>query len=124
MFELVVRQKFESAHTVEGHPGKCARLHGHNWVVDAFLWSETTNNIGIAADFTDLKAAVKEIVEPLDHVYLNDLEAFKGRENNPTAENVAKYIFKRLQNQFSQGMVKVKKVTIWETDGCGATYFE
>lgn len=126
MFELVVKSHFCAAHQVVGHSGKCARMHGHNFNVEAYFTSPDVDAIGIAIDFADLKLAINEVIDSLDHISLNDLPEFTGStKNNPTAENIARFLYKKLETSIKkyQG-AKVTKVTIWETEKYAASYFE
>ena len=93
-FELTVKSDFEAAHYIKNYPGKCARLHGHNWIVEAVVRGNELNELGILVDFKDLKAALNKVLDELDHQYLNELEIFADK--NPTAENLAKEIFNQL----------------------------
>ena len=73
------------------------------------------------ADFVDLKRLLREISEPLDHVFLNDMEPFTTL--NPSAENIAWYICDKLQKGMHQkNEVEVAEVKVWETDVQSASY--
>ena len=119
MFELTVRTEFAAAHRLRGYDGACENLHGHNYKVDVTLRADALDGLGMMMDFKEVKAALGEIVEGLDHVFLNDTEAFG--EVNPTAENIAKHICEALAARTPEP-VAVKSVTVWESDRCGATY--
>lgn len=121
MFELTVQMSFAAAHQLRGYEGKCEKLHGHNWKLDVVLAAPETDRLGMVLDFNDVKATVNAVVEKLDHQFLNDLDAF--REANPTTENVARLVFDELGPRLPSS-VKVKKVTAWESDHCGASYDE
>ena len=58
MFEIVVQHHFCAAHALRGYDGKCANLHGHNFVVEARVTGDRLNGIGILVDFKDVKAAL------------------------------------------------------------------
>src|SRR4051812_40881820 len=96
MFELKVRTHFSAAHRIVEHPGKCAALHGHNWNVDVTVQAAGLDRIGLAVDFSQMKSILKQILNPLDHVNLNDLPQFSSVETNPTAENISKHIFNEM----------------------------
>jgi 6-pyruvoyltetrahydropterin/6-carboxytetrahydropterin synthase len=83
MFELAVELTFSAAHRIEGHPGPCAQLHGHNYRVETTVASERLNDHGMVLDFGDLKQICGQAIAPLDHSFLNDCPAFA--EANPTA---------------------------------------
>lgn len=120
MFELIVETDFAAAHSLRGYQGKCENLHGHNWKVQVVLKSQRLNDLGMVMDFKEVEDRVGEILESFDHKYLNDLAPFKRR--NPTTENVSKVLYHELSKRLPKG-VSVTKVTTWESDCCGASYF-
>jgi len=121
MFELTVREEFSAAHQLRGYEGACENLHGHNWKVEVAVRGSQLNEIGILIDFKELKKALKEILSELDHQNLNALPAFF--QENPSSENIARYIFQRLSEKLTDKSVEVFRVTVCETDRSCATYF-
>tara|TARA_Y100001935_G_scaffold209397_1_gene179163 strand:- start:507 stop:875 length:369 start_codon:yes stop_codon:yes gene_type:complete len=122
MFKLIVKKEFSSAHILIGHPGDCKRMHGHNWTVEAKVEGNEINKIGMVIDFKDIKNKLGEIIARLDHRYLNDVEPFK--ENNPTAENISKYIYKELSKNINTDNIKVCEIKLWETSNSAVIYTE
>jgi 6-pyruvoyltetrahydropterin/6-carboxytetrahydropterin synthase len=122
MFRLVVKKEFSSAHILHGHPGDCKRMHGHNWLVEAEVESNNINEIGMVIDFKDIKNNLKTIISKLDHQFLNDLEPFIN--DNPTAENISKYIYKELSKKINTDNIKVSEIKLWETNNSAVTYTE
>lgn len=122
MFELMVETTFAAAHQLRGYKGKCERVHGHNWKVQVHVIAERLNDIDIAMDFHDLKNILNEVIEPLDHSFLNDI--FPFTEKNPSSENMAKWIYDFLNKKLSNEQVQVSAVTVWESDSASATYYE
>lgn len=122
MYEILIKLDFSGAHNLRGYRGKCEELHGHNWKIEARFEKDVLNNIGIAADFKVLKSKLKAVLEKLDHTYLNKLSAF--RRKNPSAENIAKYIFEGLKSSVKERDLFVKSVSVWESDTSCATYYE
>lgn len=120
--ELYVKTHFSAAHSLKGYPGDCARVHGHNWIIEVFVRCTKLNEIGIGIDFRDIKQSIKELLNNLDHFNLNELPAFK--KINPTSENIAKFIYKELGNKLNSDHVKISKVKVCETPGAGAFYWE
>ena len=120
MFVLKIVTDFASAHSLRNYPGDCSRLHGHNWGVEVSVCSEVLNDIGIAIDFREIKNQTKSVAKRLDHQYLNEIPPFDAL--NPTAENIAKYIFDEVGMLINSKHVKVKEVTIWETPRSAVTY--
>jgi len=89
------------------------------------LAGKELDKAGLLLDFKDLKEALKPVVDRLDHQMINDLEPFKVL--NPSAENLAKYFYDQTNvnlDRFTQGRVRVKNVTVFETDTTTATYSE
>ena len=122
MFEIVVEETFSSGHALRGYRGKCENPHGHNYKIRVALAGERLNEIGLLYDFKDLKAIIRRETDALDHQYLNDLEPF--RELNPSAENLARFLFEKVRDQLNatQGAVVIRSVTVFETDFTAAVY--
>ncbi len=122
LYTLKVRTEIAASHIIEGHSGKCARLHGHNWKIDVEVQTRTLDALGMGMDFADLKAETTAVTEPLDHRHLNDLPGFEGI--NPTAENVAAYVYREVSSRINSDTAMVSRVTIWETDRASVSYSE
>jgi len=121
MYEVSVEAGFAGAHNLKGYEGLCEQLHGHNWKVACTLRSDKLNELGMVIDFKKVKAMLAEILNQFDHRYLNDLEPF--RKENPTTENLARYIFKSLARKVPEG-IQVSRVTVWESAGSAVSYSE
>lgn len=122
MYELTVKSEFEAAHFIKNYPGKCARLHGHNWIVEAVAQGSQLNELGILIDFKIFKAALNKILDELDHQYLNELEIFSKK--NPTAENLAKEIFDKLSvSEIFEGTTKLTAIRVYESPKSCVTYY-
>ncbi len=119
MYEVRVESRFSAAHALRGYEGNCERLHGHNWRVEVRLATERLDEQGLAIDFRQAKALLEEVLEGLDHRFLNELEPF--RDENPSTERLAQYILEALSARLPGG-VRLTEVTAWETPGCAATY--
>jgi len=123
LYEIQVGAAFEAAHFIDGYAGKCARLHGHNWTVEAVVRGEELDALGMLVDFKILKTELKKILDDFDHRYLNELETF-AREN-PTAENLARKIFERLAaSEIFNGTTKLYAVKVHESPNSCVTYYE
>ena len=116
MYSVKVESYFSSAHNLRGYKGKCEELHGHNWKVEAAAQSLSPDKTGMVLDFKLLKKKLNEILEKLDHKYLNKIAYFK--RINPTSENIARYIFEQLKTEIPE----IKSVTVWENNTSSATY--
>ncbi|MBR1805735.1 MAG: 6-carboxytetrahydropterin synthase QueD [Selenomonadaceae bacterium] len=123
MYEISVRAAFEAAHFIAGYNGKCSRLHGHNWIVEAVVRGENLDSLGMLVDFSVLKAELKKFLDEFDHRFLNELEFFATE--NPTAENLARKIFRRLSmSEIFRGSVKLYAVKVHESPNSCVTYYE
>jgi 6-pyruvoyltetrahydropterin/6-carboxytetrahydropterin synthase len=122
MYEVKIVTQFAAAHRLENFNGKCESLHGHNWKVEVFLAGKDLNGTGLLMDFGVVKARTKEVLEEIDHKYLNELAAFQDR--NPSSENLACYLFERLGAIFNCDGVKVSRVNVWESDTSCASYYQ
>lgn len=120
MFELSIQGDIASAHFLRGYEGKCRNLHGHTWKIEVVVVSGQLDGAGMIADFALLKKQLKGFLETIDHVCLNDLPYFQ--EVNPTAENIARYIYARFGGVIAP--LKIKKVRVWESDTSGVAYYE
>ncbi len=123
MYELTVRSAFEAAHFIEGYDGKCSRLHGHNWSVEVVVRGEKLDELGMLIDFKVLKAELNKVLDELDHRFLNELKIFA--EENPTAENIARKIYKKLAaSEIFDGSTKIYAVKVFESPNSCVIYYE
>jgi len=111
-WELVVKDKFSSAHFLEHYRGKCEKMHGHTFEIEVYVKVEELDKSGIGIDFTILKTYLKEILP--DHKVLNDEYDF-----SPSAENLSRYFYHKIREKYP-----VTRVMIWESDNAGALYSE
>lgn len=114
--EIFREFNFEAAHRLphvpEGH--KCQRLHGHSYRVGIHIEGAVVEPSGWVMDFGELKVAFEPLRLRLDHYYLNELEGLE----NPTSENLARWIWERLKPVLPQ----LSQVTIRETCASGCVY--
>ena len=122
MFELSVKTHFSAAHRLVGYDGACANVHGHNWDVEIFIRGTSLDNLGMLIDFRDMKAAIREVMSEVDHCDLNKLPAFLTE--NPTSENLAKYLHGKLGIILNNDRYEVFKITVCETPGTTASYWD
>ena len=109
---------FSAAHNLKDYHGKCERLHGHNWIVEARFAYQTLGSDGMAIDFKEAKKLLNDAIEKLDHAYLNEIAALKGI--NPTSENIARFIYDGIKSKISS----IKSVSVWENENSRAVYSE
>jgi 6-pyruvoyltetrahydropterin/6-carboxytetrahydropterin synthase len=125
MFEVTVEDSFAAGHFLRNYKGKCENPHSHNYKVLVTLRGQELDKAGLLLDFKDLKGALREVIERLDHQMINDVEPFKVV--NPSAENLARYFYDETNTRLksiTNGRVSVKAVTMFETDTTNATYYE
>ena len=72
MYELKVKDSFASAHFLRGYEGPCEKLHGHTWKIEISIVSNEIDDIGLVVDFKEVKKRLKEFLNNLDHVCLNE----------------------------------------------------
>jgi 6-pyruvoyltetrahydropterin/6-carboxytetrahydropterin synthase len=104
----------EAAHLLpnvpEGH--KCKRLHGHSFRIEIHVGGDVDPELGWVMDFAQLKNSFKPVFDQLDHHYLNDIEGLE----NPTSENLARWVWDRLIGDLPQLSSVIVKETC--TSGC------
>ncbi|MGA2588545.1 MAG: 6-carboxytetrahydropterin synthase QueD [Bryobacteraceae bacterium] len=121
MFEVSVEETFAAGHSLRNYRGKCENVHGHNYRVQVTLNGPELDDIGLLVDFVQVKKLIMQVVERLDHQFLNDLAPFDVL--NPSAENMAKYFYDEISGGLGQSTpVRVGQVQVWETDTTSATY--
>ena len=122
MYEVTVKTGFSAAHQLRYYDGKYENLHGHNWIVIVTVGTNDLDEIGLGIDFIHLKKKVKEILSHLDYKNINEIPPFDSK--NPSAENIARWLFDELASKISSNNIRLKKVEVKEFDDCGAAYFE
>jgi len=107
---------FDSAHWLPNVPPghKCGHMHGHTYTVTIGVEGDVDPRTGWIVDFGDIKAAFKPLEKIMDHRVLNEIEGLE----NPTAENMARWICMRLQ----ETLPGVTDVTVKETPTSAAVY--
>ncbi|MEJ2203452.1 MAG: 6-carboxytetrahydropterin synthase QueD [Gemmatimonadota bacterium] len=121
VFTVSAQAHYDAAHFLANYEGKCRKVHGHRYVVEAAVQARELDESGIAFDFVDLKAALRSLADYLDHELLNELPEF--REVETSAENQARWFFeelrKRLPPEIAAGLLYAR---VWETPGQWAQY--
>lgn len=108
--------KFDAAHRLPNVPSghKCAQVHGHSFRVEIHVRGKADAHTSWVIDFADIATAFQPILDQLDHKYLNDIAGLA----NPTSENLAKWIWQRLQPTLPQ----LSKIIVQESPDSGCTY--
>lgn len=113
---LVKKFEFDAAHNLINYYGKCERLHGHTYKLVVKLEGKRGSE-DMVFDFVALKKIVnEEIIEKFDHHYINDII------NQPTAENIAIYIWDKLKPLLKRENCRLYEVQVWETKTSGIVY--
>ncbi len=106
---LVHEFRFEAAHRLPRVPAghKCERLHGHSFKIELAIEGPVDPQTGWFLDYAVLYAAWQPLYDQLDHRYLNEVEGLE----NPTSENLARWVWERVKAQIPQ----LAQVTVFET---------
>lgn len=121
-YNLKVITEFAAAHWLRGYEGACSRMHGHNWKVEIEAEATSLDRLGMVIDFKRLKEAAHVVVSDLDHRVLNEVSPFDHK--NPTAENIAAYLYQALCRQVDEPRIRIAAVTVWENDRACVRYLE
>lgn len=121
MFRLEKKFRFEAAHTLKYHKGRCGRLHGHSYQLTVSLQSNSLiaegSSTNMVMDFSD----IGKIVEPMIKQYLDHHDLNKTLENDsPSSEFIARWIYRYLKPK----LPPLFSVTICETESSSVTFWE
>lgn len=123
IWRLTVRGDFSAAHALRHYQGQCENMHGHNYAVEMMVEGQTlTPDTELVMDFSVLKRMLRAELETLDHRDLNATPPFD--RINPSSENLARYLWQRLEPQLRGLPVRLTGVTVSEKSAQSATYCE
>ena len=124
MFEVTVEETFAAGHALRNYHGKCENVHGHNYKIRAKLEGQQLDEAGLLVDFNDVKRILNEIIDRVDHKFLNDVAPFDTL--NPSAENMARWFYEEMVKGLAAAPAKtdarLAEVRVWETDTSVAAY--
>jgi 6-pyruvoyltetrahydropterin/6-carboxytetrahydropterin synthase len=120
MYEVTIKKTFSAAHILKEIGGRCEELHGHNFMVEVSVSAPELNKEGLLIDFKVLKKWTHDILEALDHKYLNEVDYFK--DINPSSEQVARLIYDRIAEKAIPRGYVVSRVTVWESENARVSY--
>jgi len=120
MYEVTIIKSFSAAHLLAQIGGKCEELHGHNFKVEVTLAAPNLNESGLLIDFRIVKKWLNEILDQMDHKHLNELPYFAGL--NPSAENIAKYIYGQMKLKIKELQIRIARIKVWESENAVVTY--
>ena len=118
VYSLRVIVRFEAAHHLTSYKGVPEPSHGHSWKVEAVLRADRLDGEGMAFDFVEVQAALRQIAARLDHRDVNTVPPFDRL--SPTTERIAAWFFEELSGQLLAA--PLAEVTVWEGPDCSATY--
>ena len=106
----------EAAHYLPNVPSdhKCSRMHGHSFRIEVHVTGEPGEHSGWVMDFADLRKAFQPVFDRIDHHCLNEVDGL----DNPTSENLAKWIW----SQLSRDLPGLSKIVVQETCNAGCIY--
>ncbi len=114
--EIYKKFQIEAAHKLPNAPDghKCKRLHGHSFDIEIYVSGQVSENEGWVMDFAEISNVFEPVFQQLDHHYLNEIDGLE----NPTSENIAKWIWKQLKLD----LPSLSKIIIKETCTTGCIY--
>lgn len=119
MYEVIIEGKFSSAHYLRQYRGADEPLHGHNWKVQVrFSGEALVQPEQYLIDFVEAQDILGKILGTIDYKNINEVPPFDRL--NPSAENIAKWIYD--QFKISHPALPPSKVTVWETETGAASY--
>jgi 6-pyruvoyltetrahydropterin/6-carboxytetrahydropterin synthase len=121
MYQVIIEAAFSSAHALRHYHGATEPLHGHNFRVQVVVEGKRLQNkVKYLSDFVRLQKALQAVVKPLDHANLNETPPF--HRENPSAENLARFIGSQFSRRWKEAGVRLESVTVWETPESAARY--
>lgn len=119
-FTVFKETDFAAAHFLREYHGKCENLHGHNYRVRVYVGADELDSEGMVVDFVELKRAMLQVLERLDHRNINDIPPFDAL--NSTSEHLARYIAEEVAKVVDNDRARVTECHVWETDRNCAIY--
>ncbi len=110
MHILKIRKHFSAAHYLREYKGRCEEIHGHNYLIEVEVVVERLPKKGFCYDFKEIERYLDKILP--DHKNLNEVFDF-----NPTAENLAFWIYQKVQERYP-----IRACEVWENEKFGARY--
>lgn len=119
-YRLSIYDSFSAAHRLTGSGGKCESLHGHNFRVTLEVTGKELDESGMLIDFGELKSILRTVLAELDHTDLNEHQAFT--DSGPSSENIARFIWGKVNVAVALDTVSVAAVTVNESETASARY--
>lgn len=124
MFKVCVQTHFDAAHFIRDYDGNCANLHGHRWNVVVCIEGKQLDDLGMLIDFSEVKQAIKKSIKLLDHSLLNDFPSFGPNGVNPTAEQLARFLYMEFKKDLVLADKRLAWVKIYESPDAWAIFEE
>lgn len=107
---------FDSAHSLPNVPDdhKCKAIHGHTYRLKVLIEGDLDPHLGWVMDFSDVKAAVKPVIDQIDHKYMNELAGLE----NPTCEAIAIWLWDKIK----PNLPLLTRIELNETPTSGTIY--
>ena len=105
----------DAAHFLPRYNGKCKNMHGHRWSIDLIVDAVGLNDQHMVVDFVELKQIFNMRVGYLDHSLLNT------HLDNPTAENLSRFIFNKIRDYMPEE-TRLFEVVVYESPDSWARY--
>jgi 6-pyruvoyltetrahydropterin/6-carboxytetrahydropterin synthase len=122
MFEVAYETTFCATHVLTRDGAPIEPQHGHDWRVEAVASGDALDAIGVVVDFEALKTAVGEVASRFHYGDVTTHPDFAGQ--SPSAEAVARYFFREVRRGMGAEGRLLRRVRVWEAQGCSATYVE
>jgi 6-pyruvoyltetrahydropterin/6-carboxytetrahydropterin synthase len=120
MYAITVRARFKAAHSVQIGTRPREAPHSHDWLVEVEVGAHELDRDGLVMDFHALERLLNECLADFQGALLDERADFAP--SSPTAENVARTVFGRLEARLPDERCVLVRVTVWETESCAATY--
>ncbi len=120
VYRILKELSFAAGHSIRGHPGECRHPHGHNYRLRLHLVAAELDELGMVADFAEVKSMLETIVAPFDHRMINEVPPFT--ERNTTAELIAEFVFREAERRLKGERVRVARVEVWENETSCAVF--
>lgn len=122
MFTVTVKVSFKATHALRGYYGKDELPHSHEWQIAVAIDSLRLDESGCAVDFAEVDRVLAELIQPMSDRSLNSLPAFKYE--SPSAENIARHVYRELSKVLNSCSCNVTCVTVWEDENHSASYYD
>jgi len=122
MYEVFVTTQFSAAHRLKGYDANLKTCTATNGRQRLMLEARGLTPMVAGIDFAKLKEKVETCLSLLDYKNINEIPPFD--KDNPSAENIARWLYKKLSSDLNGESVRIKKVEIYEMPNCGASYYE